>query len=108
MADKEIVWLHGEIHTPPFSHEALVEAGHRLRLLQQGQLLSMPQSRPLPVLGARCHELRIQDQEVTWHVIYRIDADAVVIAEVFVKKTQATPQDVLENCRRRLSQYDSV
>ncbi len=108
MDDKEIVWLHGEIHMPPFSHEARVEAGHRLRLLQQGQLLSMPQSRPLPVLGARCHELRIQDQEVTWRIIYRVDVDAVVIADVFVKKTQATPQDVLENCRRRLSQYDSV
>jgi len=105
---KEIVWLHGEIHTPPFSHEARVEAGHRLRLLQQGQLLSMPQSRPLPILGARCHELRLQDQDVTWRIVYRVDVDAVVIADVFVKKTQTTPQDVLENCRRRLSQYDSA
>ena len=31
--DKEIVWLYGEVHTPPFSHEARIETGHRLRLL---------------------------------------------------------------------------
>jgi len=105
--DKEIVWLHGEVHTPPFSHEARVEAGHRMRLLQQGEQLSMPQSRPMPVLGARCHELRIQDQDVTWRIIYRVDTDAVVI-DVFVKKTPTTPQEVLENCRRRLSQYDGA
>ena len=108
MGEKEIVWLHGEVHTPPFSHAARVEVGHRLRLLQQGQFLSMPWSRSLPGLGARCHELRVQDQEVAWRVIYRIDMDAIVIADVFVKKTQTTPKDILENCKRRFSRYDSV
>jgi hypothetical protein len=29
--------------------------------------------------------------EQTWRIIYRVDADAVVIAEVFAKTTQATP-----------------
>lgn len=106
--DKEIVWLHGEVHTPPFSHEARIEAGHRLRLLQQGERLSMPQSRPMPVIGARCHELRLQDQDVAWRIVYRIDTDAVVVADVFVKKTPTTPQYVLENCQRRLAQYDSA
>ena len=106
--DKEIVWLHGEVHTPPFSHEARIEAGYRLRLLQQGERLSMPQSRPMPVIGARCHELRIQDQDVAWRIVYRVDTDAVVVADVFVKKTPTTPQDVLENCQRRFAQYDSA
>lgn len=108
MDEKELVWLHGEVHTPPFSHEARIEVGHLLRLLQQGHLLSMPLSRSLPILGARCHELRVQDQDVSWRVIYRIDTDAIVIADVFAKKTQTTPKDVLENCKRRFSQYDSV
>ena len=106
--DKEIVWLHGEVHTPPFSHEARVEAGHRMRLLQQGEQLSMPQSRPMPIVGARCHELRLQDQDVTWRIVYRVDTGAVVIADVFVKKTPATPQDVPENRRRRFAQCDST
>jgi len=66
MSDKEIVWLHGEVKTPPFSSEARIEAGHLLRLLQQGKSLSMPQSRPMPVVGVRCHELRIRDVDLTW------------------------------------------
>jgi len=39
-------------------------------------------------------------------VIYRIDADAIVIAEVFAKKSANTPKEVLETCRRRLKEYD--
>jgi hypothetical protein len=32
-ADKPLVWLHGEVKTPPFSKEARVEAGVLLRRL---------------------------------------------------------------------------
>jgi phage-related protein len=39
-------------------------------------------------------------------VIYRIDADAIVIAEVFAKKSARTPKSVVEACRRRLKEYD--
>jgi phage-related protein len=58
-----------------------------LRQLQQGQALSMPHSRPMPTIGARCHELRIVDGGTTWRIVYRVDPDAVVIAEVSAKKT---------------------
>jgi len=57
-------------------------------------------------IGPRCHELRIQDANVTWRIVYRLDADAVIIAEVFSKKTQATPKAVLDVCKRRLAAYD--
>ena len=58
-------------------------------------------------IGPRCHELRIQDAHVTWRIVYRLDADAVIIAaEVFSKKTQATPKAVLDVCKRRLAAYD--
>jgi hypothetical protein len=63
--DKPLVWLHGEIKTPPFSPTARLEAGYLLRQLQMGKLLAMPQSRPMPIIGVRCHELRIQDTGVT-------------------------------------------
>lgn len=43
--DKDIVWLHGGVGTPPFSLEARREAGYLMRQLQQGIKLSMPQSR---------------------------------------------------------------
>jgi hypothetical protein len=43
-----------------------------------------------------------------WRIIYRIDSDAVVIAEVFSKKTPATPRSVIEVVRRRIGQYDQA
>jgi len=60
--DKPLVWLHGEISTPPFSKAARVEAGYLPRMLQKGETLPMPHSRPMPTIGARCHELRIVDE----------------------------------------------
>ena len=89
---RPLVWLHGEVKTPPLSASARVEAGVLLRKLQRGESLALPQSRPLVSIGKRCHELRIIDEESTWRIIYRLDADAVVILEVFSKKTTATPR----------------
>ena len=110
MSRREIplVWLHGEVKTPPFSRQARLEAGFLLRRLQQGERLTMPESRPMPILGARCHELRIVDATVTWRVIYRADRDAIVIGEVFAKKTAATPRWVIEVCKRRFREYDGA
>lgn len=78
-----IAILHGEVKTPPFSHEARLEAGFLLRMLQAGEKLSLPQSRPMPSIGRRCHELRVVDEDGTWRIMYRTDDDAIVIAEVF-------------------------
>lgn len=78
-----------------------------LRDLQEGEMLSMPHSRPMPVIGARCHELRVNDQNITWRLIYRTDADAILILEVFEKKTNQTPQQIILNCQRRLKSYDN-
>ena len=106
--DKPLAWLHGELKTPPLSREARLEAGFLLRRLQRGERLSMPQSRPMPSIGARCHELRINDVGATRRVIYRADKDAIVILEVFAKKTRQTPAAVVEMCRKRLKEYDSA
>jgi phage-related protein len=106
--DKPLVWLHGEIRTPPLSPAARMEAGFLLRRLQRGDHLEMPHSRPMPAIAARCHELRIDDVDTTWRVIYRIDTDAIVIADVFVKKTPKTPASAIHNCQRRLKEYDNA
>lgn len=105
---KPLVWLRGEVKTPPFSPEARIEAGYLLRQLQAGQLIGMPHSRPMPSIGARCHELRIQDADKTWRVMYRVDSDAIVIAEVFSKATRATPASVITVCKQRLKAYDQI
>ena len=73
-----------------------------------GEKLSMPQSRPMPCIGTRCHELRINDEEATWRLIYRIDDDAIVILEVFSKKTQQTSKKVIDVCKKRIREYDNA
>jgi len=105
--DKPLVWLSGEIKTPPFSKNARIETGFLLRKLQKGEMLSLPQSRPMPSIGVRCHELRINDENTSWRIIYRIDSDAVIILDVFEKKTQNTPKKVIETCQHRLAAYES-
>lgn len=104
--DKPLIWLHGEIKTPPFSSSARIEAGFLFRLLQMGEKLKMPQSRPMPTIGPNCHELRINDISNTWRIIYRIDDDAIVILELFKKKTQQTPKNIIDICKKRIKEYD--
>jgi len=107
-AGKPLVWLRGEVKTPPFSAEARLEAGGLLRRLQMGELLGMPHSRPMPTVGPRCHELRVRDARHDWRVIYRVDSDAIVILDVFSKTTRQTPERVIRDCQRRLSMYDEL
>ena len=81
-SDKPLAWLHDEIKTPPLSKAARL------------------------AIGRNCHELRIDDENASWRVVYRIDDDAIVIAAIFAKKTPRTPKRVIDACRRRLRNYD--
>jgi phage-related protein len=62
----------------------------------------------MPSIGKGCHELRINDENLTWRILCRIDLNAIVILEVFEKKTEQTPKRVLDVCKKRLSEYDDV
>ena len=73
---RPLVWLHGEVKTPPFSKAARREAGFLFRMLQYGESL--------------------------------LDSDAVLILEVFSKKTGRTPKSVIEACIGRLKRYDEL
>jgi phage-related protein len=106
--DKPLAWLDGDVKTPPFSANARLEAGFLLRRLQKGERISMPQSRPMPSIGRRCHELRINDEDGTWRIIYRIDHDAIVILEIFEKKTSRTQKQVIDTCKARIKDYDNA
>ena len=105
---KPIVWLKGDVKTPPFSQSARLETGYLLGKLQEGELIGMPHSRPMPSIGGRCHELRIVDKSKTWRLFYRIDPHAIIVCDVLQKTTQATPHKVIEECRQRLKRYDAV
>ena len=45
--EKVLVWLKGEVKTPPFSRNARLEIGLLLRKLQIGEKLNLPESKPM-------------------------------------------------------------
>lgn len=106
--DKAFIILGGEIQTPPMGEQARKDSGFYLRLLQAGETLTMPISRPMPTIGQQCHELRIKDaeQRKTWRIMYRIDEKAILVLEIFEKKTETTPKHIIEVCKERLKRYD--
>lgn len=106
--DKPLVWLRGQVKTPPFGADARIEAGFLLRRLQRGESLGLPQSRPMPDVGTGCHELRIVDGHSNWRIMYHIAQDAIVILDVFRKKTAATPKHLIAQCQRRLMAFQRV
>jgi phage-related protein len=67
----------------------------------------MPHAEPLSSLGARCGALRVRDADQNWRIMYRVDADAIVVLEVYAKKTRIIPKAVIDRCKRRLKEYDS-
>lgn len=62
----------------------------------------------MPSIGRRCHELRIIDRDQTWRIVLRIDEDAVIVLEVFSKKTRQTPKHVIDSCKTRIKAYDAA
>ena len=106
--DKPLVWLRGEIKTPPFGQDARVETGFLLRRLQRGDSLGLPHSRPMADIGAGCHELRIVDGTLNRRIMYHIAPDAIVILDVFTKKTAVTPKPVIAECHKRLAAFQRV
>jgi phage-related protein len=109
-ARKPLGWLRDSLHTPPIGLEARRNAGTLLRMLQEGEQLAFPDSRPMPEVGARVHELRVRDREnsSTWRILYRIDSDAILVIDWFSKKTQKTPKSVIDTCKARLKRYDGA
>jgi phage-related protein len=105
---KPLVWFHGEVKTPPFSRAARIETGFLLRRLQNGEMIGMPLSRPMPAIGSNCHELRINEGGTTWRIVVHIDVDAIVILAVFEKKSRTTPKQIIDVTRRRLRSYQRV
>jgi hypothetical protein len=49
--------------------------------------------------------LRIRDEKTTWRIMYHVHTEAVVILEVFPKKTGKTPQKIITMCKVRLRRF---
>lgn len=106
--DKAIVWLSPTIKTPPFSQDARLLAGQKLREIQRGGDLAAPFFKPMPSIGRRVHELKVPDGKRDWRIVFRLDADAIVIADVFEKRGRKTPRAAIATVRKRLITYDEA
>lgn len=62
----------------------------------------------MPGIDAACHELRVVGRDVTWRIIYCLDPEAVVILDVFAKKTGTTPKSTMATCQQRLAVYRRI
>jgi phage-related protein len=105
---KRVEWLVDTWQSPPMGARARVAAGVLLKKVEHGIMVTMPHSRPMPSIGPRVHEFRVSDENRTWRIIYRIDSEAIVLVDWFEKKTQTTPQHVMEACRAKLKRYDTT
>ena len=108
MKDKPLMWLHGEVRSPPFSQEARTEAGYLLKPVQRGESLGLPRSRPMPSIGSGCHELRINEASGEWRIVYKSAPEAVIVLEVFKKTSRSTPRPIVIACRSRLRRYEGI
>jgi phage-related protein len=106
--DKPLVWLQGEVKTPPFSPKARLDAGGLLRRLQRGETLGLPHSRPMPIIAPGCHELRLRDGGHNWRIMYNVSEDVILVLDVFSKKTSETPNAVINDCRRRVKSFNRL
>ncbi len=68
----------------------------------------MPQAELLPNVGPRCGALQLRDAEHNWRIMYRADSDAVLVLNVYSKKTRKMPDEVISRCKDRLKRYDSA
>ena len=105
---KPLVWVAGEIKTPPFTAAARKEAGDLLSDIQDGESFGMPLSRPMPSAGRGVHELRVNDEAKSFRIFYRADEDSVVIFGVFEKRAQKTPKQAIDLVKRRIKAYDAM
>jgi phage-related protein len=74
-------------------------------MVQVGIKLGPPRSKPMPSIGKNCHELCVNGKDVTWRFFYFIDTDFIVSLSSFCKKTQKTPKQEIELCKKRLNEY---
>jgi phage-related protein len=78
--------------------------GEDLRTVQLGWPIGMPVCRPL---GDGLYEVRsnITDKRIA-RLLFFQHGQSLVVVEGFIKKTQATPKEVLDSARRRKSEYE--
>lgn len=100
---KRIIWDKSALEkVRSFSVEVRQEVGDLLRLLQEGEQLGMPQSRPMKQVGSSAFEIRVKDKEGIYRVFYVLyDKYRILVPHAFTKKTQKTSIQEIETAKKR-------
>ena len=94
---------HREVEALP--EEVRGDLADALARLDEGLMLTMPLSRPMPSIGVGVHELRLKDRSGAYRVIYAIVRSGTIhVLHAFKKSTEATPTKSLELARKRLKE----
>lgn len=79
--------------------------GRALYLLQMGEQLGMPLSRPMPVVAPGTHELRLHDSAGQYRALYfTASPDGILVIHAFVKKSEQTPAAEIAKAQMRLKE----
>ena len=88
-----------------FPKEARARLGRGLFRLQIGEMLGLPNARPMPAVAAGVSELRIRGENGSFRVFYfTATAKGVLVFHAFEKKTQRTPPREIELAKKRLKE----
>lgn len=97
-----------QLSTPPMGEKARREAGFLLGRIQGGEVLGMPQARPLPGIAAGLYELRVREADKNWRIFYRVDDDRILLIHQINKTTRTLPQQDIDTIQNRLAAYDAA
>ena len=88
-----------------FPREIRDRLGKALYLLQVGEHLGMPLSRPMPSVARGVSELRFHCEDGQFRTFYfTASSQGILILHAFAKKTMQTPQGEIEIARVRLKE----
>lgn len=104
-AFKKVIWDNkAKKYIRSLDQETKREIGTLLMMLQTGQHLGEPQSKPFRSLHSKAFELRIKDKKGAHRIFYvMITENQILIPHAFLKKTQKTPLKEIATATTRLN-----
>lgn len=88
-----------------FPEEVREELADAIARLEEGHMLAMPLSRPMPGIGRGSHELRFRHRSGVYRIFYVLAGGGTIyLVHAFKKKANATPQQNIELAIKRLKE----
>jgi len=92
-----------------YSKEIKKKIGDLILELQEGKMLSMPHSKPMPSIAKGAYELRVKNDNNIYRVFYYIKIkDKILVFHIFNKKAKRTPNKEINSGKERLKELLEV